>query len=54
MLETLWINKVRDFGPLILSIDTKENYLFEQNKTRLNEMKKPILDRIKSELGFIR
>lgn len=54
MPETLWINKVRDFGPLIISIDTKGNNLFQQNKERLNEAKKPILDRIKKELSFIR
>ncbi|GAB4394903.1 MAG: hypothetical protein Tsb0032_24340 [Kiloniellaceae bacterium] len=54
MPETLWINKVRDFGPLIISIDTKGNNLFQQNKERLNAAKKPILDRIKKELSFIR
>ncbi len=54
MPETMWINRVRDFGPLIISIDTHGNNLFEQNKARLNEVKKPILKRIKSELGFIR
>lgn len=54
MPETMWINRVRDFGPLIISIDTHGNNLFEQNKARLNELKKPILKRIKSELGFIR
>lgn len=54
MPETLWINKVKDFGPLIISIDTHGNNLFAQNKERLNKMKKPILDRIKKEVGFIR
>ncbi len=54
MPETLWINKVKDFGPLIISIDTHGNNLFAQNNERLNKMKKPILDRIKKEVGFIR
>jgi L(+)-tartrate dehydratase beta subunit len=54
MPETMWINKVNEFGPLIISIDTKGNNLFEQNKARFNEKKGPILDRIKSQVGFIR
>lgn len=54
MPETMWINKVNEFGPLIISIDTKGNNLFEQNKARFNEKKGPILERIKSQVGFIR
>jgi len=34
MPETLWVDRVREFGPLIISIDTKGNNLFEQNKVR--------------------
>jgi L(+)-tartrate dehydratase beta subunit len=54
MPETLWINRVREFGPLIISIDTKGNNLIQQNKAALNEKKKPVLDRISAQLGFIR
>lgn len=54
MPETLWINRVREFGPLIISIDTKGNNLIQQNKAVFNEKKKPILDRISAQLGFIR
>jgi L(+)-tartrate dehydratase beta subunit len=54
MPETLWINRVREFGPLIISIDTKGNNLIAQNKAAFNEKKKPILDRISAQLGFIR
>ncbi|BCQ29694.1 L(+)-tartrate dehydratase subunit beta (plasmid) [Caballeronia sp. NK8] len=54
MPETLWINRVREFGPLIISIDTKGNNLIQDNKAVFNEKKKPILDRISQELGFIR
>jgi L(+)-tartrate dehydratase beta subunit len=32
MPETLWINRVRVFGPLIISIDTQGNNLIQQNK----------------------
>ncbi|MDH0732497.1 fumarate hydratase C-terminal domain-containing protein [Pseudomonas sichuanensis] len=35
--ETLWVNRVREFEQLIISIDTKGNNLFEQNKARFNE-----------------
>ena len=32
MPEALWIMRVKEFGPLIVSIDTKGNNLFENNK----------------------
>lgn len=54
MPETLWINRVKEFGPLIISIDTKGNNLIQENKTVFNERKKPILDRISKELSFIK
>ncbi|WP_250866397.1 L(+)-tartrate dehydratase subunit beta [Caballeronia sp. INSB1] len=54
MPETLWINRVREFGSLIISIDTKGNNLIQQNKAAFNEKKKPVLDRISAQLGFIR
>jgi L(+)-tartrate dehydratase beta subunit len=53
MPETLWINKVNEFGPLIISIDTKGNNLIEQNKARFNEKKKPILEKINAQVKFI-
>ncbi|NEX61084.1 L(+)-tartrate dehydratase subunit beta [Noviherbaspirillum galbum] len=54
MPETLWINRVKEFGPLIISIDTKGNNLIQQNKAVFNEKKKPILERISKELSFIK
>jgi L(+)-tartrate dehydratase beta subunit len=53
MPETLWINRVKEFGPLIISIDTKGNNLIEQNKARFNERKKPILEKINAQVEFI-
>ena len=53
MPETLWINKVNEFGPLIISIDTRGNNLIEQNKARFNERKKPILEKINAQVRFI-
>ena len=54
MPETLWINRVKEFGPLIISIDTKGNNLISQNKAGFNEKKKPILERINKQLSFIK
>lgn len=54
MPETLWVNRVREFGPLIISIDTQGNNLIEQNKAVFNERKRPVLDRIKRQVSFIR
>lgn len=54
MPETLWINRVKEFGPLIISIDTKGNNLIQQNKAGFQEKKKPILDRISEQLSFIK
>ncbi len=54
MPETLWVNKVAEFGPLIISIDTKGRNLIEENKKVFNEKKAPILERINEKLKFIR
>jgi L(+)-tartrate dehydratase beta subunit len=54
MPETLWINRVKEFGPLIISIDTQGNNLIAQNKVGFNAKKKPVLERISQQLGFIR
>jgi L(+)-tartrate dehydratase beta subunit len=54
MPETLWVNRVKEFGPLIVSIDTKGRNLIDENKARFNEKKKPILKRINEEVRFIK
>ena len=54
MPETLWVNRVREFGPLIISIDTKGNNLIQKNKNSFNEKKKPILEKISKQLSFIK
>ncbi|WP_395407102.1 L(+)-tartrate dehydratase subunit beta [Pseudoduganella sp. UC29_106] len=54
MPETLWINRVKEFGPLIISIDTKGNNLIQNNKATFNEKKKPILEKISKQLSFIK
>ncbi len=54
MPETLWINRVREFGPLIISIDTKGNNLIQQNKVEFQTKKAPILEKISKQLSFIK
>ncbi|HAV4864336.1 L(+)-tartrate dehydratase subunit beta [Acinetobacter baumannii] len=54
MPETLWINRVREFGPLIISIDAKGNNLIQQNKVEFQAKKAPILEKISKQLSFIK
>ena len=54
MPETLWVNRVKEFGPLIISIDTKGNNLIAQNKVRFDAKKGPIIDRINKQVSFIK
>jgi len=39
MPEAAWICRVKDFGPLIVTIDTKGENLFEKNKKKFEERK---------------
>lgn len=54
MPEALWVCRVKEFGPLIISIDTKGNNLFETNKAIFNEKKIPIVKDICSQVKFIK
>lgn len=54
MPETLWVNRVREFGPLIISIDTRGNNLIERNKDKFNAKKGAIVDRIHDQVRFIK
>lgn len=54
MPETLWNCRVKEFGPLIVSIDTNGNNLFEKNKVIFNERKDKALEHIYKEVSFIK
>lgn len=54
MPETLWVCRVREFGPLIVSIDTHGGNLFEQNKVLFNERKEAVYQEIAAQVGFIK
>lgn len=51
MPEALWEMKVKEFGPLIVTIDTTGGNLFLENKayyaSRLEECKQPVLESVK-------
>ncbi len=54
MPEALWVTKVKNFGPLIISIDTHGNNLFDRNKAIYNERKGPIVEKICEQVKFIK
>ncbi|MDU7294457.1 MAG: hypothetical protein E7L38_06425 [Klebsiella pneumoniae] len=54
MPETLWVCRVKEFGPLIVSIDTHGNNLFEQNKVIFNQRKEIVADEICKHVSFIK
>lgn len=53
MPESLWVMRVKEFGPLIVSIDTHGGNLFEQNKRKFNERKAPIVDEVVAKTEYI-
>lgn len=52
MPESMWVMRVKEFGPLIVSIDTQGNNLFAQNKRLFNERKRPVVERIKAQVDY--
>jgi L(+)-tartrate dehydratase beta subunit len=54
MPEALWVTRVKNFGPLIISIDTHGNNLFDKNKAIYNERKGPIVEGICEQVKFIK
>ena len=54
MPEALWVTRVKNFGPLIISIDTHGNNLFDKNKAIYNDRKGPIVEKICEQVRFIK
>ena len=54
MPETLWNCRVKEFGPLIVSIDTEGNNMFEKNKVTFNKRKDAVYEEISKQVGFIK
>ncbi|HBO38591.1 MAG TPA: L(+)-tartrate dehydratase subunit beta, partial [Pasteurellaceae bacterium] len=54
MPETLWMCKVKEFGPLIVSIDTHGRNIFEENKLEFNKKKEAVIEEICKHVDFIK
>lgn len=54
MPETLWTSRVKEFGPLIVSIDTHGHNIFEENKVLFNKRKEEVYAQICREVRFIK
>lgn len=54
MPETLWNCRVKKFGPLIVSIDTQGNNMFEENKITFNKKKDEAYEKISKQVSFIK
>lgn len=54
MPESLWVLRVKQFGPLIVSIDAKGNNLFEEKKKVYNERKDEVLQDLYEKVRFIK
>lgn len=54
MPETLWTCRVKEFGPLIVSIDTEGNNWFEMKKVEYNKKKEEVLEEIYKQVQFIK
>lgn len=53
MPEAFWVMKVKEFGPLIISIDTEGNNLFEKNKEIYKENMEREIKEISENLKFM-
>lgn len=54
MPEAFWVCRVKNFGPLIISIDTKGNNLFENNKAEFAKRKEQAVQEISEKVKFMR
>ena len=54
MPETLWNCRVKEFGPLIVSIDAEGRNYFEEKKIEYNERKEEQIAKISAQVGFIK
>ncbi|HHW60732.1 MAG TPA: L(+)-tartrate dehydratase subunit beta [Syntrophomonadaceae bacterium] len=53
MPEAMWVMRVREFGPLIVSIDTSGNNLFENNKKAFNIKKDELVEEICRHVDYL-
>ncbi|MEN6389917.1 MAG: L(+)-tartrate dehydratase subunit beta [Syntrophomonas sp.] len=53
MPEAMWVMRVKEFGPLIVSIDTQGNNLFENNKIEFNRKKDQVVEEICRHVDYL-
>ncbi|ACP33892.1 L(+)-tartrate dehydratase subunit beta [Corynebacterium aurimucosum] len=54
MPEALWVMRVKQFGPLIVSIDANGNNLYTQKKEEYNARKETILEDLYEKVRYIK
>ena len=54
MPETLWNCRLKEFGPLIVSIDSEGRNYFEEKKIEYNKRKDEQIEIISKQVGFIK
>ncbi len=54
MPETLWNCRVKEFDPLIVSIDSEGRNYFEEKKVEYNQRKDEQVAEIRKQVGFIK
>lgn len=53
MPESMWVMRVKEFGPLIVSVDTHGGNLFEKNKATFRATAQPIVEEIIKKCEYI-
>ncbi len=53
MPEAMWAMKVKEFGPLIVSIDTRGNNLFENKKPEFDARKDAAIEKIRPITNYL-
>ncbi len=54
MPETLWVSRVKEFGPLIVSIDANGDNLFKENKEVFYKRKDDLVAEISEKVHYIK
>ena len=54
MPEAFWIARVKRFGPLVVSIDTKGGNLFRDRREEVDAMRRMVAEQIKPQIHFMK
>ncbi len=53
MPEAMWVMRVKNFGPLLVSIDCRGNNFFANNKNIFNKKKEPVVAEICQHVDYL-